>query len=167
MPDCLEIERKFLIAYPLEQDLRGAERVEISQTYLLSENGETHRIRRWICKGKTRYFETRKRRITDVTCIEGEKEIDRASYEMLLALRDPTRTTVEKVRYRLPCGAHLVEIDVYPFWRDRAIMEVELGSEDEAFEIPSGICILREVTNDPRYKNASLARSVPQDPLEK
>ena len=166
MAEHLEIERKFLIAYPCEQDLRGAERVEISQTYLLSEKGETHRIRRWICEGQTRYFETRKRRITDVTCHEDEKEIDRASYEALLTLQDPARKTVEKVRYRLPCGAHLAEIDVYPFWRDRAILEVELGSEDETFETPCGIRILREVTDDPRYKNASLARSVPQEPIE-
>ena len=163
MADGLEIERKFLIAYPREQDLVGAERVEISQTYLLSEDGETHRVRRWLCDGKTRYFETKKRRITNVTCREDEKEIDEAAYMTLLTKRDPARKTVEKIRYRLPCGGHVVEIDVYPFWQDRAIMEIELEWEDEEIDFPDGIRMIREVTDDPRYKNASLAFCIPQD----
>ena len=163
MADGLEIERKFLIAYPCENDLRGAARVEISQTYLLAEAGETHRVRRWVSEGETRYFETRKRPITAITCHEDEKEVDEAAYTALLTKRDPSRKTVEKIRYRLPYGGHVIEIDVYPFWQDRAIMEVEMRSEDEDIAFPESIRIIREVTDDPRYKNSSLALHVPQD----
>ena len=46
----LEIERKFLIEYPdpawLEQQ-PGSHRVEIVQTYLLSDGSSTRRLRSW------------------------------------------------------------------------------------------------------------------------
>jgi CYTH domain-containing protein len=70
-----------------------------------------------------------------------------------------------KKRYLLPFGGLIFEIDIYPFWHDRAIMEVELPKEDTPFEIPPGIEIIREVTGDSRYKNKSLARSVPYDDI--
>ena len=165
MADGLEIERKYLIAYPRTEDLTGAEQVEIAQTYLSAEAGETHRVRRWVCRGETRYFETRKRPITHVTCREEEREVDEVTYRSLMAVRDPARKTVEKVRYRLPYGGHIVEIDVYPFWRDRAILEVELSREDEEIALPDGIRVIREVTDDSRYKNVSLACRVPNDPI--
>ena len=50
-----------------------------------------------------------------------------------------------------------MEIDIYPFWDDRAVAEVEVGSEDEVVHLPDCIRVIREVTEDGRYKNASLA----------
>lgn len=158
-----EIERKFLIAYPSADDLAAAERVDIAQTYLLSDRGETHRVRRWTSGGETRYFETKKRPVTAVTCLEDEREVDGATYLSLLEKRDPTRKTVEKTRYRLPYEAQLLEIDVYPFWRDRAVLEVELTEEGQRITLPPFIRVIREVTDDPRYKNAALAKQIPED----
>ena len=163
MANGFEIERKYLIAYPREEHLAAAERVEIAQTYLLSAAGETHRVRAWTCGGETRYFETRKRPVSAVTCLEDEREVDGDTYRALLEGRDPTRQTVEKTRYRLPYGKHLVEIDVYPFWHDRAVLEVELTDEAQEITLPPFVHILREVTDDPRYKNASLAKEIPED----
>jgi CYTH domain-containing protein len=37
-------------------------------------------------------------------------------------------------------------------------MEIELASEDEEIVIPEGIRVIREVTDDPSYKNAALAK---------
>ena len=163
MAEHLEIERKFLIAYPSESDLAAAKKVDIAQTYLLSEAGETHRVRRWTCEGETRYFETKKRPVTAATCLEDEKEVDEATYRALLERRDPTRRTVEKTRYRLPYGVHLLEIDVYPFWQDRAVLEVELTDEKQEITLPPFVRVIREVTDDPRYKNAALAKQIPND----
>jgi CYTH domain-containing protein len=49
------------------------------------------------------------------------------------------------------------EIDVYPFWNDRAIMEIELSNADDNIVFPEYIDIIKEVTSDPSYKNAALA----------
>jgi CYTH domain-containing protein len=72
---------------------------------------------------------------------------------------------VIKTRYAFPFGEHTVEIDVYPFWDDRAIFEVELKNENESFEIPDFIDIIKEVSEDGRYKNTNLAKSIPFDAI--
>ena len=70
---------------------------------------------------------------------------------------------MKKERILLKSGNHTFEIDIYPFWGDRAIMEVELSSEEEAFTVPAGIEIIKEVSDDKRYKNAALAKEIPND----
>lgn len=67
---------------------------------------------------------------------------------------------VEKVRYKKPYQSHTLEIDQFsthpegPF-----LMECEFGSEEEAdnFIFPPWAKGIREVTNDPSYKNRSIA----------
>ena len=161
----LEIERKFLITYP---DLKwlsaqpGGRQVEIIQTYLLSESGERRRVRSWREKDKTRYILTLKRSLTDRTRVEVEDEVSFEEYNSLLKEADPERHPLKKTRWCIPFGSHLLEIDLYPFWSEQAILEVELKSEDEEFLIPPEIQVIREVTDDPRYLNSSLARELPE-----
>ena len=42
-------------------------------------------------------------------------------------------------------------------------MEVELTDEAEEITLPRRIRILREVSNDKRYTNASISREIPKD----
>ena len=144
MTEPLEIERKFLIEMPDRTLLdRCPVRWEIWQTYLLSRPGVSARVRRRV--GETeQFFHTEKQRLTDRTCVEREREIDAREYEALLAQRDPARVTIHKVRYCLPEGGLVFEIDVYPFWRRLAVMEVELQREDQSFTAPRGLRVLRE-----------------------
>lgn len=163
MTEPLEIERKFLIEMPDRTMLdRCPVRWEIWQTYLLSRPGVSARVRRRV--GETeQFFHTEKQRLTDRTCVEREREIDAREYEALLAQRDPARVTIHKVRYCLPEGGLVFEIDVYPFWRRLAVMEVELQREDQSFTAPRGLRVLREVSGDRRLKNAALAGHVPPE----
>lgn len=108
-------------------------------------------------------FHTEKLRRTDRTCVEREREITRAEYETLLRQQDPDRVTIHKERYCLPEGGLVFEIDVYPFWRRLAVMEVELQREDQGFTVPRGLRVLREVSGDWRLKNAALAGHVPPE----
>ena len=82
---------------------------------------------------------------------------------MLLRQQDPDRVTIHKERYCLPEGGLVFEIDVYPFWRRLAVMEVELQREDQGFTVPRGLRVLREVSGDWRLKNAALAGHVPPE----
>ena len=113
--------------------------------------------------GVTKYIFTEKKRITDVVCIENEREIDREEYNDLLKLADPERRTVEKTRYCIPHGERLVEVDIYPFWSDRAIAEVEMEDENERVELPDFIKVIRDVTAEKAYKNYSIAKEIPSD----
>ncbi|MBQ8173986.1 MAG: hypothetical protein IJ009_01145 [Clostridia bacterium] len=164
----LEIERKFLIHMPRTEDLiaAGAHVFHIEQTYLVAPRGLSRRVRRLREGNDLRYFYTEKVRISPATAEEREREIDLLEYASLLGERDTARMTIEKTRYAIPCeDGHTAEVDVYEFWHDRATVEVELASEDEAFSLPPCLSVVREITADKRYKNAALAKELPCDPL--
>ncbi|MEE0928456.1 MAG: hypothetical protein UIG59_04625 [Acutalibacteraceae bacterium] len=158
----LEIERKYLIKMPDEELLQafpGVQIVNITQTY----TGLGIRIRKWEEKGEVKYIKTVKKHLTNLTRIETECEITRDEYERLFSFSDPERKPLEKIRYRLPFCGKLVEIDIFPFWKNQAFLEVELESEDEEFFIPDFIQTIKEVTNDPAYRNHSLAQNIPKE----
>ena len=79
-------------------------------------------------------------------------------YLRLLLDADPNFRPIRKTRYCLTSENHYSEIDVYPFWKDKAIMEIELANENTEVRFPAQIKVIKEVTEDDTYKNASLAR---------
>lgn len=164
----IEIERKFLIKIPAENLLEehGARAKNIIQTYLTPVDNETARVRMITESGNVSYIKTVKRRISDLSHFEDEHEISREEYENALKSRDTNKKAIEKMRYCIDFEGHTLEIDVYPFWNDRAILEIELSSEDEKFEIPEYIKVIKEVTSDGRYKNTNLAKEIPMDSVE-
>lgn len=164
----IETERKFLIRMPeisLLSLIEGARVLHIEQTYLCREDGKNARVRRIDEGGETSYIKTLKQRISTLSCYEEETEIDREQYERELLRADNSKSTVIKTRYCIPFSEHIIEIDVYPFWNDRAILEIELGSEDEQFILPEFISVIKEVSEDKRYKNTNLAKEIPSDAI--
>ena len=170
MSDCpIEIERKYLIAYPDTDLLRQTDGVriwDITQTYLLAEAGVTARVRRIAEEDTVRFVYTAKRRISDLSAFEEERDLTYAEYEEYLLRADPARNPVRKTRYKIPGGEIVWEIDVYPFWSDRAILEIELPDEKTEAPLPPFVTIYRDVSGDKRYKNASLAKSIPVDVID-
>ena len=160
-PEPYEIERKFLIEYP-DTDallaLPNCRRIEIIQTYLNAGDGEEVRIRQRGADGHYIYFETRKIALSGLKRIEVERRLTKDEYLERLMDADPTRRPIRKDRYCLADGNQYFEIDVYPFWNDKAIMEIELSDPDEEIRFPKELKLIREVTDDENYKNASLAR---------
>ena len=156
----LEIERKFVILTPSLSWLErqpGARKVEIEQTYLLSDASCSRRVRLWREEDELHCFRGLKRSLSDMTRIEEEDEISLEEYRELLSEADPARRPVRKTRWCVPYEGHVLEIDIYPFWDTQAVLECELGHEEEAFSIPPEITVLREVTSDRRYLNSALA----------
>jgi len=146
--------------------LAKAQQSHIIQTYLLrEETGCSARVRSRSTAGHTVYTCTVKKRISDMTRIEDEREISREEYEKLLLQADPHRQVIEKQRFVYEYMGQCFEIDVFPFWTDRALMEIELEKEDEAVLFPPEIEIVRELTGDKRYTNAAIARSIPDEQI--
>ena len=164
MSQPLEIERKYLSAYPDLEMLRPrcSAVYEMEQIYLKARPGVTTRVRRRVGE-REEFFHTEKERITARTHVERERIITREEYEQLLQTRDENALSVAKTRYCLPHDGLIFEIDVYPFWQSVAVMEVELEGEEQAFSLPDGITVIREVTEDRRMKNAALARHIPSE----
>lgn len=163
-----EIEMKYLIAMPDAEFLRKQEGCavwEIEQIYLTAEPGLTRRVRRVKENGEERYYRTFKRPVSTMTADEDEGQISREVYEGYLAETDPEKQPIVKTRYRVPYAGQTLEFDVYPFWTDRAVMEIELESEEQTPVIPAWVNVLKDVTADYRYKNSQLAKAVPMDEI--
>lgn len=161
-PTPMEIERKYLIARPhqkaLEQ-LPNCERLDIVQTYLKSEDpAEERRIRQRGCNGNYIYFMTRKKKAKGIGRVEIEERLSQEEYISLLVEADPAYRPIHKERYCLSENGLYYEIDIYPEWKDKAIMEIELHSEDQEVVFPEEIDVIREVTGDPAYSNHELAK---------
>lgn len=160
-PEPFEIERKFLIEYPdLEwlESCPNCQRIEIIQTYLRAAGEDEVRVRQRGLDGNYIYFKTTKRRVTDVKRVEIEQRLSQREYLTLLMEADTTRRQIRKTRYCLTFEGQYFEIDVYPFWNDKAIVELELSDEKTEIVFPPQLRVIREVTDDAAFKNASLAK---------
>ena len=154
----LEIEHKFLIKMPDENMLRNLEKVrvlKISQTYT-SEGSRARKIEE---QGKVTYIKTVKKHITDLVRLESEEEVSLGEYNRLLSLKEGN--TIEKTRYVYPYHGKNIEIDIFPFWKSQAFLEVELRDEKDTFELPPFINVIREITNEKAYRNYALSKKIP------
>lgn len=164
----IEIERKFLIRFPnidFLYTLNGARVRNIVQTYLATNDGSTARVRRIEENNEIYYVKTVKNKISTLSHYEDEYEIDEARYLCELKTADKDKAPIIKTRYAFPFHSHTLEIDIYPFWNDRAILEIEMASEDESISIPDFLEVIKEVSEDSRYKNTNLACRIPFDKI--
>ncbi len=148
-----EIERKFLVTSTefLSESIRSN---RIVQGYLNSNPERTVRIR---IKGTQGFITIKgKGNESGTTRFEWEKEIEVTEAEQLLLLCEDG--VIDKVRYEIPFGKHLYELDVFEGDNKGLIIaEIELEDENESFEKPNWLG--EEVTGDDRYYNASLSIS--------
>lgn len=157
----LEIERKFLIAYPDLAALRamsGYRVVHIEQSYLQATEDFIGGRIRTVREGDTvRYVYTYKVRLSDMTRREYERDLTEAEYAELLSRKSPGTVTIRKDRHIFNYAGLTYELDVYEFWDDKATLEAEVESEDTPIPIPPCVRLIREVTSDRRYNNSMLA----------
>lgn len=154
-------KRKFLISMPDCETLTekyGAVSVEMMQIYLNSPNPQVERrIRQQKNGGGYLYFYTEKRIAQDGTRWVTEKPVSEKEYVSYLMDSDLSLHAVRKLKYRFGYKNTRLEIDVYPFSRERAVLFV-YGSREE-LQLPEELNIIKEVTGDPAYKNRQLAMS--------
>ena len=89
--------------------------------------------------------------------IEVERKLTQTEYLELLMNADTSKRQIRKTRYCLMYDNQYFEIDVFPFWNDKALAEIELSDEHQEVHLPKELKIIREVTTDSAYRNASLA----------
>ncbi len=162
----IEIEKKYVIEKPKPEELSAMpcySKSEILQIYLSSPRGITRRIRRRIFSDRTEYTETVKVRIDSMSANEDEREISAERFcELESQIADGSRP-LDKVRHTFVYDGHVFEIDVYPEWESTSILETELASREESVAFPEIIKVVREVTGDKRYSNASMSRDFPAE----
>lgn len=149
----LEIERKFLITSEEFRD-QAFKSSHIIQGYLPTQPGTTVRVR---TKGEKAFLTIKGKSMNGgLSRYEWEKEIPVVEAKELLLLCGDEY--IDKIRHEVRIGEHIYEVDEF-FGANQGLLlaEVELRSENEAFEKPDWLG--KEVTGDPRYYNSRLLRN--------
>lgn len=144
-----EIERKFLVNEELLDVVKYLQSKKIRQGYISDNDGKTVRVR---TKGEKGYL-TIKGKSSGISRDEFEYEIPFEDANQLLQNFCPK--VLEKERFDLIVGEKKWEIDIFHGKLEGLIIaELELESEDEAFELPGWI--REEVSDDVQYYNSRL-----------
>jgi adenylate cyclase len=147
-----EIERKFLVRADCWRMSAGRPSL-IQQGYLTRNRSISLRVR---LIDKAKAMLTIKSVSAEIRRLEFEYEIPMADGAALIGMRESG--LVEKLRHKLPWYGLTWEIDVFLGENQGLIIaEIELPHEDCEFEKPGWLG--REVTFDPRFSNANLART--------
>lgn len=161
-PELCQTQRRFLVRYPdiawLEQQ-PDCRRIDIVQTNLTCAPGEENRVRCSRSGESCVYYQTIKRTRAGITQVQQERRLTRSEYEQLLQTADASRHTLKKTRYCLTWEHTFLEIDLYPFWQDKAIVEVPLSARNGNICLPEQLCVLQEITDDEAYANTALAEA--------
>jgi adenylate cyclase len=148
-----EIERKFLVkseAFKAE----SVKEMRITQGYLSSVPERTVRVR---IKGEKGFMTIKGiGNESGASRYEWEREISIEDTKALLSICEPG--VIDKTRYNVKSGEHTFEVDEFYGENDGLVVaEVELSSEDEAFEKPEWLG--EEVTGDVKYYNSMLMKN--------
>ena len=146
MPDCELIGKKY-----------GGQGVEMMQTYLRPILPSVERrIRQQRNGSEYMYFYTEKRIGEDGTRWVTERPISQKEYVGYLMEGDMSLHSVVKTKYRFSYQSRRMEIDVYPFSSDKAVLFV-YGRPINLQDMPPEIRVIKNVTGDENYKNRKLA----------
>ena len=164
-----EIERKWLVDPScIPYDLDKLQSYEIEQAYISFHN-PTVRVRR-INGGEAHILTIKTKPNADYysahssELVREETEVSLSSdeYENLKGLC--CGIVIIKRRYLHPVSDGLTEeIDIFDYdYKGLALLEIEFPDEVSAAVYPTPDWVIKDVTYDPRYKNASLAsHSIP------
>jgi len=152
----VEIERKFLVAGDAwRAEVSGARKIR--QAYL-SKNGKA--------SVRVRVVNESSARLTVKAAPDGKgPALSRAEFEYAIPVEEAlamlelrSGRIVEKTRHLVPAqNGRTWEVDVFGGAHEGLVIaEIELGTADERIELPEWLG--REVTGDPAYSNAVLAR---------
>lgn len=145
----VEIERKYLVVGSGWKD--AAIGTRLSQGYLSQDPERSVRVR---IAGDKAYL-TIKGVSRGITRQEFEYPIPTNDAEQLLALCLPE--IISKTRYAVDVNHRQWDIDEFHGENEGLVVaEIELDSETDAVELPAWIG--QEVSDDPRYYNASLSK---------
>ncbi len=147
----IEIERKFLVKSNNYREA-ATSKTRIVQGFLNTHPERTVRVR---IKGDQGFLTIKgKTNKGGTTRFEWEKEIKLNETQELLKLSE--EGVVDKVRYEVPYGNHVYEVDEF-FGSNEGLViaELELNNENEHFEKPDWLG--EEVTGEVKYYNSQLS----------
>jgi CYTH domain-containing protein len=158
LPQPIVDERKYIVEVigEIPEDCATS---EITQCYLVGESGAEVRLRRRIWQGKVVNIHTTRKRISETEEIVTERQINNSLYEMMLALADPERMPIHKLRKSFIWKGQYFELDFYKDQLDGlVILETKGITEHKSVKFPPFIQVKEDITCSTKYYNYNLAK---------
>ncbi len=133
--------------------------VHILQHYLNSPEGIEKRIRKREKDGNTIYYYSEATQLTPNTRIKRDRILSERQYNDFSADINRDLNIVDKERYGFIENNRFFKLDIFSFDKTKALLSVQIPSEQEKVVIPDYFNVLKEVTDDVNYKNYYLAKS--------
>ena len=150
------VEKKYLISMPdVEQLMKNKQcrKVHVKQHYIIDETRqEKEKIVLRRENNKNFYYKVvKKNKVKYSNSITADKYINK--------LEDENKKFyhIHKDRYYYIFDSRCIKIDVFPFWKDKAILEVDVLNDRENIKFPKFVHIIEDVTDNESYKNYYLA----------
>ena len=154
----LEIEKKWVIDKDkIPYDLSKADKFEIVQTYI--NYAPEIRVREITNNGHTWYMMAIKRYVNEDALIREESDFYITKEEYDSTVGKGLDNTIYKTRYQLDVEGLTYAVDIFKEnLEGLAYLEIEFENEEQAnsYEVPDWV--IKDVTNDRRYKNQELAQ---------
>ena len=86
-----------------------------------------------------------------------EERLTQRGYKEMLEEAGDALQLLHKTRCSLQYDGQQFNVNIYPFWKDKAIVKIELNEENGEVRLPPELRLIREVTGEVEYKDYSLA----------
>jgi len=162
LADDKEIEKKWLIdkeRIPYDLDSPIVDKMDIKQTYICFDPEIRVREYTFSYEVTNNHEMTIKTNLTKDGLIRDETniEINQEQYDNLVKKQEGN--VIYKTRYQLLDGNNVVAIDIFHGDLDGlAYMEIEFATKDESDAYKTPDWVIKDVTDDIRYKNGHLSR---------
>jgi CYTH domain-containing protein/thymidylate kinase len=158
LPQPIVEERKYIVELTGEMPADSIAS-DITQTYLIGEQGTEIRLRKRGWGKKFVYVHTTKKKTSDHEELVTERQINLSLYEMMLSLADPDRLTIHKQRNSFVWKGQYFEVDTFlDELQGLMILETKGIAESEELQLPPFLRIVKDITGQEEYYNFMLAR---------
>lgn len=160
LDETIEYHKKLLVKIPDINKLKYNKKITIIQNYLYSDNDDTEkriRERRYGESSSFYYTEKNKVKENDNGRLKLERRIDEREYISLLAQVNPKYHQITKDRYCFIYKNQYMNLDIFSFDKEHALLEVSLEENDTNIEFPDFIETIKDVTFDKKYKNIEIS----------
>jgi CYTH domain-containing protein/predicted ATPase len=159
LPMPVDSQRKFLIEDG-DYHPSGAVSAELTQHYLRADDDHELRLRRRQQGHDQAYTLSEKHRLDDQHWNRRERLITMREYATLLAQADPL--TLRKRRTSFVYDNVAYRLDRFYSIPRLCILEADVDDLQQTLDLPP-VSVIKEVTDNPNFRNASLARNIPSN----
>lgn len=153
-----DAQKKYLVEMPSQEWFDSCETHAVQTVitgYLDTNDGRERRVRATQTNGSWSYAETTKVETGDATRrLTTERVLSKHEFEDLMEQATSSNT---KTRHAVVVDGQSCVIDQWPGSPDLAIMETRAISEQTTQDVPRGLVVVKDVTNDMRFRNSHLA----------